>query len=207
MKMGKFQVKTLPSSLVVGPRQGLSDVERAKQTIVSAFLRLEEYDHRSPVLSSVLPTSSSSYLTTKKPERKSTTVMHDDFTVVVKPSSSRTTTITRPLHLETATQLGLMADPAIPSLISSLLPDSAPASTRRYLRRWLLIPPPPEIADAMSIIVRTLIDDDNRPLPPVVLGTPSLSGKVFALIRAGQASATVYREILATLDTASEVLL
>ena len=182
MKMGKVQVKTLPSSLVVGPRQGLSDVERAKQTIVSAFLRLEEYDHRSPVLSSVLPTSSSSYLTTKKPERKSTTVTHNDFTVVVTPSSSRTTTITRPLHLETATQLGLMADPAIPSLISSLLPDSAPASTRRYLRRWLLIPPPPEIADAMSIIVRTLIDDDNRPLPPVVLGTPSLSGKVFALI-------------------------
>jgi hypothetical protein len=40
-----------------------------------------------------------------------------------------------------------------------------------------------------------------------VLGTPSLSGKLFALIRAGQASATVYREILATLDTASEVLL
>lgn len=46
MLVGKVQVKTLPSSLVVGPRHGLSDIERAKQTIVSAFLRLEEYDHR-----------------------------------------------------------------------------------------------------------------------------------------------------------------
>lgn len=201
MKMGKVQVKTLPSSLVVGPRHGLSDVERAKQTIVSAFLRLEEYDHRSPVLSSVLTSSSPS-------SRKSTTVTHDDFTVIITPSSSGTTTIiTRPLHLETATQLGLMADPAIPSLISSLLPDSAPASTRRYLRRWLLIPPPPEIADAMSTIVRTLIEDDYRPLPPVVLGSQSLSGQVVSLIRAGQASATVYREILVALDAASEVLL
>lgn len=58
----------------------------------------------------------------------------------------------------------------------------------------------------MSTIVRTLIEDDNRPLPPVVLGSPSLSGKVISLIRAGQASAIVYREILVALDAASEVL-
>ena len=42
--MGKVRVKTLPPALVVSPRKGLTDVERAKQTIVSAFLRLED-DH------------------------------------------------------------------------------------------------------------------------------------------------------------------
>ena len=203
---GKVRVKTLPPSLVVGPNPGLTDVERAKQTIVSAFLRLEEYDHRNPALSTET-SSSSSTPPMRKRGLKATELTHDDFTIVVAPSSSRKATITRPLHLETATQLGLMSDPAIPSLIPSLLPESAPSSTRRYLRRWLLIPPPPEIADAMSTLVRTLKDDDNRALPPLVLGAPPLSGKVFSLIRAGQASAAVYREILVALDAAIDVLL
>ena len=203
---GKVRVKTLPPSLVVGPKPGLTDVERAKQTIVSAFLRLEEYDHRNPALSTE-SSSSSSTPPMRKRGLKATELTHDDFTIVVAPSSSRKATITRPLHLETATQLGLMSDPAIPSLIPSLLPDSAPSSTRRYLRRWLLIPPPPEIADAMSTLVRTLKDDDNRALPPLMIGAPPLSGKVFSLIRAGQASAAVYREILVALDVACDVLL
>jgi len=203
---GKVRVKTLPPSLVVGPKPGLTDVERAKQTIVSAFLRLEEYDHRNPALSTET-SSSSSTPPMRKRGLKATELTHYDFTIVVAPSSSRKATITRPLHLETATQLGLMSDPAIPSLIPSLLPESAPSSTRRYLRRWLLIPPPPEIADAMSTLVRTLKDDDNRALPPLMLGAPPLSGKVFSLIRAGQASAAVYREILVALDAACDVLL
>jgi hypothetical protein len=204
--VGKVRVKTLPPSLVVGPRPGLTDVERAKQTIVSAFLRLEEYDHRNPELQTESSLSSSSPPMRKR-GIKATVVTPDDFTVIVAPSSSLKEAITRPLHLETATQLGLMSDPAIPSLISSLLPDSAPSSTRRYLRRWLLIPPPPDISDAMSNLVRTLKDDGNRALPPLMLGAPPLSGKVISLIRAGQASATVYREILVALDAASDVLL
>jgi hypothetical protein len=128
---GRVRVKTLPPSLAVGPRPGLSDVDRAKQTIVSAFLRLEEYDHRNPV-DSTEPASSPPM---RKRGMKASAVTHDDFTVVVTPTSSRKATITSPLHLETATQLGLMSDPAIPSLISSLLPVSAPSSTRRYLRQ------------------------------------------------------------------------
>jgi hypothetical protein len=197
---GTVRVKTLPPSLVVDPRPGLSDVERAKQTIVSAYLRLEEYDHRNTVS-----------IETSPPRRKrltSSAITHEDYTIVVAPSSmSETATITRPLHLETATQLGLMSDTAIPSLISSLLPESAPSSIRRYLRRWLLVPPPPEIADAMSVLVRTLKADDKMTLPPFMLNAPHLSGKVISLIRAGQASAAVYREILMALDAASKVLL
>ena len=193
--VGTVRVKTLHPSLVVGPRPRLTDVERAKQTIVLAYLRLEEYDHQSS-------------RPTRKRGLESSGITHDDFTIVVAPSSSsRNATVTRPLHVETATQLGLMSDSAIPSLISSLLPESAPSSTRRYLRRWLLVPPPPEIADAMSILVRTLKADNNITLPPLMLNAPHLSGKVLSLIRAGQASAAVYREILVALDAASDVLL
>ncbi|KAL7551663.1 hypothetical protein ACHAWF_014847 [Thalassiosira exigua] len=192
----KVRVKTLPPSLVVDPRPGLSDVERAKQTIVSAFLRLEDDS---------LPSRSPS----SDGERRGAAT-HDDFALVAssgpsadaEPSSA---TEARPLHLETATQLGLMTDPAIPSLIASLLPDSAPASSRHFLRRWLLVPPPPDIADAMSRLVRNLKDECDRALPS--LRAPPLGGRAISLIRAGQASAAVYREILSSLDAASEVLL
>jgi len=207
MMMGKVRVKTLPPSLVVSPRPGMTDVERSKQTIVSAFLRLEDD-------SSSLVTASS-----KEGENDSSTttgtrrvVTHDDFLVVASTSSSSVdesdsknrVTETHPLHLETATQLGLMSDPAIPPLISSLLPDSAPPSSRRFLRRWLLIPPPPHIADAMSLLTHTLKEENDKALPS--LNAPPLTGKVISLIRAGQSSAAIYREILSALDAASEVL-
>eukprot|EP00571_Detonula_confervacea_P014987 CAMPEP_0172308806 /NCGR_PEP_ID=MMETSP1058-20130122/9291_1 /TAXON_ID=83371 /ORGANISM="Detonula confervacea, Strain CCMP 353" /LENGTH=1533 /DNA_ID=CAMNT_0013021311 /DNA_START=117 /DNA_END=4718 /DNA_ORIENTATION=+ len=197
----KVRVKTLPPSLVVSPKHGLTDIERAKQTVVSAFLRLED-DHRG----------------LSEEEEDSATrraVTHDDFMIVASSSSGSSSshsvspdeiTTSHPLHLETATQLGLMSDPAIPPLLSSLLPHSAPSSSRRFLRRWLLIPPPPDIANAMSNLVRTLKDEDDRALPSFH-NVPPLTGKVISLIRARQASAVVYREILSALDAASEVLL
>eukprot|EP00970_Alexandrium_tamarense_P012522 scaffold2946_cov209-Alexandrium_tamarense.AAC.4 len=197
----KVRVKTLPQSLVVSPSPGLSDVARAKQTIVSAFLRLED--------DSATKTSKKDVggpLLPKRNERRRVT--HEDF-VVITPSESEgsdsftQSTASLPLHLETATQLGLMGDPAIPPLISSLLPDSAPSSTRRFLRRWLLIPPPPDIADSMSQLVRVL-KEDSTALPS--LNAPTLTGKVTSLIRAGQASAAVYRDILSALDSSSELL-
>jgi len=206
--MGKVRVKTLPPSLVVGPAPGKSDIERAIQTIVSAFLRLQD-DSLTEETETQEVESSSSPLPKKRERSK---VTHKDF-VVITPSSttasvSRDTlkvTSSLPLHLETATQLGLMFDPAIPSLVSSLLPDSAPSSSRRFLRRWLLIPPPPEIADAMSQLVGTLKDDDNRALPSI--NAPPITGKVSSLIRAGQASASVYRELLSSLDAGIRILL
>ena len=215
---GKVRVKTLPPSLVVGPSQGRSDVERAKQTIVSAFLRLED-DSLTEETSTQHDESSSLPM-----RRERSKVTHEDFVVITPSSTSQQSTISDtteltvhpstsmpnivsslPLHLETATQLGLMFDPAIPSLISSLLPDSAPSSSRRFLRRWLLIPPPPDIADAMSQLVGTLKNDDNRALPSI--NAPPITGKVSSLIRAGQASASVYRELLSSLDAGVQILL
>ncbi|KAL9181559.1 hypothetical protein ACHAXT_010364 [Thalassiosira profunda] len=199
---GKVRVKTLPPSLVVGPNPGQTDVERAKQTVVSAFLRLED--------DSVSRLGEPSSLPARKQEQR--VVTHDDFVVVASSDesgsalqSASTLTKTQPLHLETATQLGLMSDPAIPPLVASLLPDAAPASSRRFLRRWLLIPPPPDVADAMLQLVGTLKDENDKALPS--LNAPPLTGKVISLIRAGQASAAVYREILSALDAASEILL
>ncbi|KAL7495396.1 hypothetical protein ACHAWT_003896 [Skeletonema menzelii] len=204
---GKVRVKTLPPSLVVGPAPGKTDIERAKQTIVSAFLRLEddslEGDTYTDEDTSSLP---------KKRERGK--VSHNDF-VVITPSSTNEqkisdahisrVTSSLPLHLETATQLGLMFDPAIPALVSSLLPDSAPSSSRRFLRRWLLIPPPPDIAGAMSQLVSTLKDDDYRALPSI--NAAPITGKVSSLIRAGQACAPVFRELLSSLNAGIQILL
>ncbi len=216
MKGRKVRVRTLPPALVVGPRPGLTDVERAKQTVVEAFLRLEDDRSASSRLSSEEGLTSSS---SRDGERgRAAAVTHHDFVVVASsssspspsPSGSRSegndTTITRPLHLETATQLGLLSDPAIPPLVSHLLPDSAPSASRRFLRRWLLVPPPPDVADAMSLLVESL-KDDGRALPVSSVNAPSLTGKVVCLIRAGQASAAVYCEILAALDAAGEALL
>jgi len=206
MMMGKVRVKTLPPSLVVSPRPGMTDVERSKQTIVSAFLRLED-DSSLLTASEERENDSSSTKATRR------VVTHDDFLVAASTTSSSSVdesdskngvTETHPLHLETATQLGLMSDPAIPPLISSLLPDSAPPSSRRFLRRWLLIPPPPHIADAMSLLTHTLKEENDKALPS--LNAPPLTGKVISLIRAGQSSAAIYREILSALDAASEVL-
>lgn len=60
----------------------------------------------------------------------------------------------------------------------------------------------------MSQLVGTLKDDEHgRALPLMVSNAPPLTGKVISLIRAGQASAAVYREILMALDAACEVLL
>jgi hypothetical protein len=217
--VGKMRVKTLPPSLVVTPKPGVSDVERAKQTIVSAFLRLEDGYHRWSVNGEE---TSDDYLTFSSSvsvkNRNRRAVTHEDFAIVSASSSvfghvdtdssetgnsSIAVATTRPLHLETATQLGLMFDPALPPLISSLLPESAPSPSRRFLRRWLLIPPPPDVADAMSQLVRILKDENDKALPS--LCAPPLTGKVISLIRAGQASAAVYCEILSSLDAACEI--
>ncbi|EJK53807.1 hypothetical protein THAOC_26676 [Thalassiosira oceanica] len=98
-----------------------------------------------------------------------------------------------------------MSDPSIPDLVSSLLPPSAPATSRRFLRRWLLVPPPPDVAGAMSDLVSHLLRSD-LPLPPGVASAPSLTGRVVSLISQRQASAAVYRDVVAALDAASTAL-
>lgn len=188
----RYRVKVLPSALLEDPSSRLSQVGRVKKCIVNALLQMSDMN------------GSSSEEIESDPRR----VTHEDFVLVesgeetaASPSEDARCNLS-PLYAETATQLGLMSDPTIPNLISYLLPDSAPAPTRRFLRRWLLTPPPPHAADAMAVLV-TALKEDGMALPP--LAVPPL-GKVLSLIRAGQASAQVYREILSAMDATVAVL-
>ena len=166
----RLRTRILPPSLIPEPKAGISEVERAKNCIVSALLQ-----------------------TTERQEQEKR-VSPDDFTVVSSSLTESDTRATRthPLYAETATQLGLMSDPAIPSLISYLVADSAPAATRRFWRRMLLNPPPPAVAESVRELV-SFLKEDGHALPP--LAVPPV-GKVLALLRAGQASAEVHAELL-----------
>lgn len=156
------------------PTNEFSETERAKRIVVQAVLSLADSGD-----------NDGGHRTTA-----------DDFTLVSTPE----TTFTNPLYVETATQLGLLQDRTIPPLLSYILPDSAPAATKRFLRRLLLTPPPPSVADALALLV-TFAKERGPALP--ALNVPPI-GKVLSLLRAGQASAHVYGELLQTL--ASNVL-
>lgn len=165
------KVKMIPSHLV--EKQGESgSMERAKRVILRKILELEQEEESSI----------------------------DDFRLLSAHSSlvsSSGFTQTKPLHLETAKQLGLMNDQEIPSLVTSLLTTRAPASCKRFLRRWLLTPPPPYVAEAMEVVVKYFQATASQSLPP-----PSYAsvGKMVTLLRAQQASAFVYEELLQALD-------
>lgn len=185
--VSKCRVKVVPPSLVVEPAPGLTDLERAKQTIVSAFLRTEDFG--------TLDNDNENASAPPK-RRERTRVSHRDF-VLITPNSGGTS----PLHLETAKQLGLMGDTSIPSLVASLLPYNTPISCKRFFRRWLLVRPPPEVADAMSSLIQALIEG-NRALPI----SQVLTAKIIPMIRAGEASAAIYRDIISALDAAIQLL-
>ena len=179
----RLRTRVVPPALTEEPRPGLSELDRAKNVIVSALLQMIESREE------------------ESPARKQVSV--DDFALVVSSANSAANrTATHSLYAETATQLGLMNDKTIPSLVSSLLPDSAPAATRRFLRRFLLTPPPPTVADAMHTLVGHL-RNHSESLPP--LSVPPV-GKVLALIRAGQASAQVYSELMRAVDATDTLI-
>jgi predicted GIY-YIG superfamily endonuclease len=170
-----------PSVYMPTPREGVSDIQRFKQCVVSALLKTVE---------------SEAGTAGKK-------LSHDDFTIVSLDITQHSgVTYTNPLYVETASQLGLMGDPTIPPLVKYLVPDTAPNPTRRFLRRWLLTPPPPTVASSMSNLVGYLKEESpampNFEIPPI--------GKVLSLIRAGQASAEVFREVLVSLYSTVNVI-
>eukprot|EP00977_Amphora_coffeiformis_P025658 scaffold21117_cov170-Amphora_coffeaeformis.AAC.2 len=170
----KLRTRKLPPDLVKAG--GPSEVERAKHIVVQAVLSLAGDD-------------------TENDTENRTTV--DDFTLL-----STETSFTKPLYVETAQQLGLLQDRTIPPLLSYILPDAAPAATKRFLRRLLLTPPPPMKADALASLV-VFFKERGPALPP--LNVPPI-GKVLSLLRAGQASAHVYGELLQTLESTVVVL-
>jgi MutS domain V len=96
-----------------------------------------------------------------------------------------------------------MNDGAIPSLVPYLVPESAPVATKRFLRRLLLTPPPPPVSMALSTLISLLMSENGPAIPPLTV--PPL-GKILAMIRAGQAGAHVYGEILQTLHATILIL-
>ncbi len=109
----------------------------------------------------------------------------------------------RPIYLATATQIGLIRpDESIPDLVMSLLPQGEVGRSSRFLRRWLLNPPPYTIADNMAELCSEVAQlriglPDVRPVP---------IGKAVALLTAQQCNAPLFRDITACLCSFLEVL-
>ena len=97
----------------------------------------------------------------------------------------------RPLYVTTATQIGLLPTAGIPDLPAALLSPGTPAACSQLLRRWLLLPPRPAVADAMHVACRELLTASDalpaaRPLPV---------GKLVALVEARQGNVPFFREL------------
>ena len=150
----RLRTKYLNPNLVPSSSNSRSDSDCYIQVVVDTFLKLNELQIDG---------------------NKQTGV--SDFSVTMASTS------TNPLYVETAMQIGLMDEKTIPSLVQHVLDDAAPAIIRRFLRRYLLIPPPPRVAQSMACIVNTLIDENSISLPPLTV--PNL-GKALILIRAGK---------------------
>jgi hypothetical protein len=185
------------------------DIQRSKKHVVNAILQLMDQG-------TIISSSGDSNRETNADadEITSLSLSHNDFQLVATSAAAAgagaddaeetITTQTQPLHKETALQLGLLDNnPSIPPLISAVLPLAAPAATRHFLKKWLLVPPPPSVADSMSEVVHFVKSQPTATLPP--LQTPPL-GKIISLVRAGQASAQVFCELAETLETTICVL-
>lgn len=98
--------------------------------------------------------------------------------------------------------VSMYVDPTIPSLVKFLVPDSAPLPTKRFLRRLLLTPPPPDVASSIANLVAILKEE---PISLPQMSIPPI-GKVLSLIRAGQASAQVFRDVTNSLESSVTVL-
>ena len=68
----------------------------------------------------------------------------------------------RVLYFHTAQQLGLLQSPQIPDLVTHLLPKNASVMAARFLRQWLVCPPPPDLADQMQALMQVCLDSWMR---------------------------------------------
>jgi hypothetical protein len=134
-----------------------------------------------------------------------------------------------PPFMSTARQLGLApaaAEGGVPSLLDAALPGSAPRPCRDFVRRLLLRPPPPRVADGVRAALIALLRDDAPPLPDFrgAGGTVSSSSsssstssllsfsasvsptKLMTLLRAREAGADALRSLSAMLGRVSAAL-
>ena len=101
----------------------------------------------------------------------------------------------RPLYLATAANVGLVpapgGGPGVPDLVACALPPDAPAMCQHFVRRLLLSPPPPDVADAVREACAVLLAAEEA-LP----GLPCVpSGKLAKLISAGEANHLLFAEL------------
>jgi hypothetical protein len=126
---------------------------------------------------------------------------------VAASSNVVTETVTvhpRPLYAPTAQQLGILPSAQVPDLVANLLPaNDSPPSSRDFLRRWVLRPPPNYIADEMQELVEEL-SNLEKGLPPLrtLLGI----GKLVSLTRSRQANAAMFRDLAELLETSICIL-
>ena len=89
-------------------------------------------------------------------------------------NASDRASLPRPLYVNTASQIGLLPAAGIPDLARALLPSrGALSESLALLRRWLLLPPAPRVADAMRLACAELeardLDMHTHTRPPLTL--------------------------------------
>jgi hypothetical protein len=156
-----IRIQWLPPFLLSEESPDTSEVERCKNVFVNELLRI----------------TTSRYKSEEQEEEES--LAAEDFILCYHhpstSSSSSPPVTTMPLHKETAIQLGLLNNPVIPNLVAYLLPPNSPAATRRFLKRWLLIPRPSHIANSMRRLLQYLMMEHTHPQPPLYVHNYLLS--------------------------------
>lgn len=97
----------------------------------------------------------------------------------------------RPLYYSTALNLGLHRARGIPSLLDSMIPAGAPLTARRWLRKLLLLPPPPTVGQAIQAACHAL-NESTYPMPSYPAISPA---NVVLKIRSRQANDVFFREL------------
>ncbi|KXZ52161.1 hypothetical protein GPECTOR_10g790 [Gonium pectorale] len=113
----------------------------------------------------------------------------------------------KPPSLSTITQLGMGDARGVPSLLSAVLPPSSPSPVRSWMRRVLLLPPPPTVAEDIRTACAVLAEPgaEAPPLPPLV--TSVVGSRMAALLSSGVAGHNTLRDIKAMLDRCVQLLL
>ncbi|KAL7565940.1 hypothetical protein ACA910_008399 [Epithemia clementina (nom. ined.)] len=117
----------------------------------------------------------------------------DDFTLVQRSSNNANQGTTQPLQLGTAKQLGIFPSRAFPSLLSYVLPRSAPQQTIKWVESWLLTPPPHDVAQAMADLVE--FARQTKSSFPSGIKPVSSTGRLFDFLRKGKANVRDFAEI------------